>query len=273
MELTAFSIGLVVCLAALCQYGSVSTGMGYGTALTPLLLITGFPPLHVLPAVLLSQLVGASVGGFTHHQVGNMTFKFRRDERLIKKRLRALGYLPNSADAKIVFTLVISGVVGVIIGVLTAVNIPKLILETYIGLLVLGIGLAIILRRNYLGSFSWRTFTALGLLAAFNKGACGAGYVPLVTGAQIVSGREARSAVGNTTVAVAMVCAVGFILYLIIGNSVDWLIAGAASIGSSVAAILAALTVKRANTEKLRLVIGLVITILGALTLIRIFVL
>jgi len=33
-------------------------GMGYGTILTPVLLMVGFDPLQVVPAVLVSQLVG-----------------------------------------------------------------------------------------------------------------------------------------------------------------------------------------------------------------------
>jgi len=159
-----------------------------------------------------------------------------------------------------------------VIGVLTAVNIPEVVLETYIGVVVLGTGLAIIWRRSHSGKFSWKGLTVVGILGAFNKGISGGGYVPLVTGDQIISGREARSSVGNTTVAVAVVCAVGFVLYLVIGNSVDWVMAGAASAGSLVAAPLAAFTVKRANTEKLRLVIGLAIATLGTLTLLRTFI-
>jgi hypothetical protein len=273
MEMKSLSIGLVACLALLCQYGSVSTGMGYGTALTPLLLIAGFPPLQVIPAVLLSQFVGATAGGLAHHRAGNISLDFRRDEKAIEKRLRGLGYLPRSLDSKIVFSLAAWGVVGIVVGVLTAVNIPRIVLETYIGVVVLGIGLAIIWRRSHKsGKFSWKGLTAVGILGAFNKGVSGGGYVPLVTGGQIISGREARSSVGNTTVAVAVVCVVGFVLYLVIGNSVDWVMAGAASVGSLVAAPLAALTVKRANTEKLRLVIGLVIVALGVLTLLRTFI-
>ena len=44
------------------------------------------------------------------------------------------------------------------------------------------------------------------------------------------------------------------------------------SIGSIIAAPFAALTTKKANTEKLRFVIGLAIMILGALTLARTFI-
>jgi uncharacterized membrane protein YfcA len=57
-----------------------SIGMGYGTTLTPILLIVGFPPLEVVPAVLLGQLVGGTVGGLAYHRLGNINLDFRRDE-------------------------------------------------------------------------------------------------------------------------------------------------------------------------------------------------
>lgn len=271
MELTSTLFVVVIFIALLCQYMSVSMGVGYGTALTPVLLIIGFAPLQIVPAVLLSQLAGGVVGGLVHHRVGNIHLDFKRDEKLIKERLRGLGYLPRSTDAKVIFVLVIFGVAGVLAGVLTAVNIPRVALETYIGVLVLAIGLTVLFRRKSNRGFSWRGIAGLGVLGAFNKGISGAGYVPLVTGGQIVIGREVKSSVGSTTVAVAILCAVGFLTYLLVEGDVYWRLAAAATIGSVVAAPFAALTVKRVGTEKLKYVIGLATILLGALTLVRTF--
>jgi len=223
--------------------------------------------------VLLSQLAGGIVGGLAHHRAGNIHLDFRRDEKLIKERLRGLGYLPRSTDAKVVFVLVACGVVGVLVGVFTAVNIPEVALQTYIGALVLCIGLMVLLRRSRSSVLSWNGIVAIGVLGAFNKGMSGGGYVPLVTGGQIISGREARSSVGSTTVAVAILCAVGFLAYLLVEGNIYWRLAAAATVGSIIAAPFAALTARKAKTEKLRLVIGLAMIILGALTLVRTFVL
>jgi len=273
MELTPGLFIVPLVIASLCQYMSVSIGAGYGTALTPLFLILGFSPLQVVPAVLLSQLIGGIVGGLAHLRAGNIELDFRRDDRLIKRRLRGLGYLPRSSDAKVILILVVCGVIGVLIGVFTAVNIPQIALETYIGVMVLAIGLAILLRRSRQSAFPWKSIVALGVIGAFNKGISGAGYVPLVTGGQIISGREAKSSVGSTTVAIAILCAVGFLTYLLVEGDICWRLAAAASIGSVIAAPFAALTVKRVNVEKLRFAIGLAIVILGALTLVRTFIL
>lgn len=272
MELTSGLFVVALLIALSCQYISVSFGIGYGTTLTPLLLILGFSPLQVVPAVLLSQLVGGTIGGLAHHRLGNIELDFRRDDNLIKGRLRRLGYLPRSLDSKVIFVLAAFGIIGVLVGVLTAVNIPIIVLETYIGAMVLGIGLTILLRRSHEGAFSWRSLIALGLLGAFNKGVSGGGYVPLITGGQIISGRGTKSSLASTTVAVAIVCAMGFLSYLLIKGDIHWMLATATGIGSIIAAPFAALTVRKAKAKKLRLAIGLAVTILGALTLAKTFI-
>ena len=269
MELaTSLLIGVFL-IAFLCQYVSVAIGMGYGTILTPLLLVLGFSPLQVVPAVLLSQLVGGTIGGLAHHRVGNINLDFKKDDKLVKERLRGLGYLPRSDDSKVVLVLAGCGVAGVLVGVFTAVNIPAIVLQTYIGLMVLGIGLAVLLLRRGRGVFSWRGLIVLGLLSAFNKGVSGGGYVPLVTGGQIISGRGVKSSVGSTTVAVAIVCAAGFLSYLLIKGDIFWTLAIVVSVGSVIAAPLAALTARKVRGEKMGLTIGLSMVTLGALLLLR----
>ena len=85
-------------------------------------------------------------------------------------------------------------------------------------------------------------------------------------------GRETRSSVGSTTVAVAIVCAVGFLSYLLVEGDIYWRLVAAACIGSIIATPFAALTVKKANTDKLRFVIGLAIVMIGVSTLARTFI-
>ena len=55
---------LAIFFAALaCEFMDSSLGMGYGTTLTPLLLMAGFEPLQIVPAILLHALFNAvSVG-------------------------------------------------------------------------------------------------------------------------------------------------------------------------------------------------------------------
>ncbi len=168
MELISSLFAGTVCIALLCQYLSISLAVGYGTTLTLLLLILGFSPLQIVPAVLLSHLIGGTIGGFAHHRVGNIELDFRRDDKLIKGRLRWLGYLPRSVDAEVIFVLAASAVIGVLTGVFTAPNIPQIALETYIGVMVVGIGLIIVLQRSGNHGFYWKGLIALGVFSAVN---------------------------------------------------------------------------------------------------------
>lgn len=256
-------------MALLCEYVDASLGMGYGTTLTPLLLIIGFGPLQVIPAVLFGQLIGGLVGGILHHRLGNIKLDFRQDV-VIKKRLRGLGYVPRSVDAKVIYVLAICGIVGAIVAVVVAVNIPTVILRTYIGVMVLGIGILILVRKGE-KRLSWRQLFMVGLISAFNKGISGGGYGPLVTGGQIISGRGIKQSVGSTTLAEALVCIVGFISYVIIKGNIYWKLAIATGIGSVVATPFAAITVKKVNTNRLRLGIGVATIILGGMTLVKTF--
>jgi uncharacterized membrane protein YfcA len=272
MEITTTLFVAVAILALFCEYMDASIGMGYGTALTPLLIIIGFLPLDVVPAVLLGQLAGGLIGGLAHHRLGNIKLDFRKDDKLVKKRLRGLGYLPKSLDSKVIFTLAVCGVVGALVGVFSAVNIPQIILKTYIGVMVFGIGVIILIRRSRQGNLSWKGLVGVGLISSFNKGISGGGYGPLVTGGQIISGRETKSSVGSTTLAEAIVCIVGFVSYVLVKGNIFWTLAAATSIGSIVAAPFAALTVKKVKTQKLRFVIGVVTIVLGTMTLLKTFV-
>lgn len=137
MEITPAIFVAIVGVTFLCEYMNVSLGMGYGSTLTPILLLMGFLPLQVVPSVLFGDLVGGIVGGLSHHKFGNIRLDFRRDAELLKRRLRGLGYIPTSLDSKVVFILTIFGSIGAIISVFFAVNIPSIALETYIGGMIL----------------------------------------------------------------------------------------------------------------------------------------
>ncbi len=166
---------VVVAMAFLCEYLDILVGIGYGTLLSPLLLIIGFSPLQAIPAILISQTFGGMLGGFIHHRVGNIYLDFSRDDVLIKERLRWLGYIPKSKDAKIVFILVICGITGSLSGVLSAINIPLSILGMYIGVMVLAIGTGIVMKRDRKSKLSWKGLIAIGLIGSFNKGISGGG--------------------------------------------------------------------------------------------------
>ena len=70
------SLGITLSVLALvCEYINSTLGMGYGTALTAMLLLFGFTPMQIVPVVLLSELISDFSMGFLHHKNGNVNFK------------------------------------------------------------------------------------------------------------------------------------------------------------------------------------------------------
>ncbi|MCX5656798.1 MAG: TSUP family transporter [Candidatus Omnitrophica bacterium] len=202
-------------IAFISEYLDSGLGMGYGTALAPVLIMLGYPPLKVIPAILVSQLV-TDIAACISHQ-----------------KLR---------------------------------NVKKL----YIGMLVFCMGLLILVTINRPMHFSWRKIMGISFLAAFNKGISGGGYGPLVMGGQMLSGVCAKNAVGITAFAEAVTCLVGFLIYLVLGKSIDWKLTGLLVIFATGAVPIAALTVRNINSDRLKKYVGVFITLLGLLTLLKI---
>ena len=134
MEITLGLFLLIAAMAFICEYIDSSLGMGYGTILSPVLIIMGFNPLVVIPAILLSQAVGGFTASIFHHQFQNVNFR------------------PGSRDTKVVFIISAFGLIATVIAALIAVNISKVVLKTYIGILVIVMGI-ILLSRFSIFSF------------------------------------------------------------------------------------------------------------------------
>jgi len=241
---------LIIILAFVCEYIDSSLGMGYGTTLTPLLLIMGYNPLQIVPAVLLSELITGLSAGFLHHKLKNVNFKI------------------GTMDLKIAISMALCSIFGTLAAVLIAVKLPKFYIKLYIGLLVLCMGIFILITLNRTFKFSWKKITSLGLLAAFNKGISGGGYGPLVTSGQILSGVNSKNAIGITSLAEGLTCLVGVITYLAYMNhTIEWTLAPSLVIGALVSVPFATYTVKKVKAHDLKLIVGIATLILGLFTL------
>ncbi len=239
-------------IAFISEYLDSGLGMGYGTALAPVLILMGFHPLKVVPAILISQLVTDIAACISHHSCSNVNLKF------------------NSLDFRIALILGLISSLGVIISVFIAVKIPKWMLTMYIGLLVTAMGALILYALNRPVCMSWRRIMGISFLASFNKGISGGGYGPLVMGGQILSGVNAKNAVGITAFAEATTCLVGFTAYLLAGKAIDWKLTGILLASAVPAVPVAALTVKAVPSNRLKRYVGALILTLGVLTLLRI---
>jgi hypothetical protein len=265
----------IIILAFFAEYIDSTLGMGYGTTLTPILLIIGFNPLQVVPAVLLSELITGLFAGFTHHKAGNVNFKPKStNARFIMKKLKELGYVESfkrgiPLHLKVALVLALCSIIGTVAAVFIAVSIPKLWLKLYIGFLVLIIGCVILFTINKKYPFSWKKITGLGLIASFNKGISGGGYGPVVTGGQLLSGVNGKNAIGITSLAEGLTCLVGVVSYLLTKSIIDWTLAPYLIMGAVISVPLSALTIKKIKTKKLKLIIGIATLLLGAFTIIK----
>ncbi len=273
MEFTLGYFLLIFTLAFICEFIDSSLGMGYGTILSPLLIIMGFEPVVAVPAILLSQAFGGFAASVFHHQFDNVSFKH------------------DSRDLKVAFVISAFGIVATIAAALISINISKVFLKTYIGVLVFIMG--IIILRNKKFHFSWKKMIGIGVVSAFNKGMSGGGFGPVVTSGQIMSGQDHKAAIGVTTFAEAPICIVAFLTYLA-GRTVKtfsgpvleipvseffkkmfspemfhWQLILALFLGSIIVAPFGAFATKLIKREWIHYILGVLIIVLGICTLVK----
>ncbi|MCF7907556.1 MAG: sulfite exporter TauE/SafE family protein [Candidatus Omnitrophica bacterium] len=270
-----FIIGLMI-LAFVCEYMDSTLGMGYGTTLTPVLLIMGYSPLQIVPVVLISELFSGLLAGFMHDHEGNVNLRPKTlDLRIISQKLKELGHIECfkrgiPKHLKVALLLALCSVVGTVAAVFLAVNLPKFWIKLYIGVLVLAMGIVILVCFNKSFKFSWKKIIGLGLVASFNKGLSGGGYGPVVTSGQILSGVEGKSAVGITSLAEGITCAVGILTYVLVSKShLDLRLAPFIIVGAILSVPFSAKSVKNVTEKKLKLAIAALTIILGLYTIIK----
>ncbi len=252
INLPAGQILLLFLAAMACEFIDSSLGMGYGTTLTPLLMLAGFGPAQVVPAVLLSECCTGVAAGLLHHRDGNVDFL--RD---------------RSARGTTILLLVLT-VLGVLAAVYVAERVSKFWLSAGIAAIVLAVGVLILATVNRQLRLRPGHLAVLGAVAAFNKGISGGGYGPLVTSGQVVCGLTPRQAIGITSLAEGLTCLVGVAAYLLAGRAMDWSLAAPMTFGALLSVPLATLTVRWMPETLVRCSVGLMTCLLGAIALAKV---
>jgi len=276
MEVTVGLFLVIVCIAFCCEFVDSCLGMGYGTVLSPVLIIMGFSPVLAVSSILLSQAAGGFTASVFHHKFRNADFR------------------PQSKDLKIAMIITACGIAATIFAAIIAVAIPRTVLKTYIGVLVLIMGIILLTGKKF--SFSWKNIIGVGIVSAFNKGLTGGGFGPVVTSGQIISGHDHKAAIGITTLAEVPICTAGFIAYILTGlianlhgslldlpvrnvftavftkGIFQWELTLALLIGAVLVAPFGAFTTKNIHTAKLTWVLGILVSALGLWTLIKTYI-
>ena len=143
----SFSVGILVVGLAFCtEYIDSTLGMGYGTALTPVLLLLGFEPLIIVPAVLLSEFVTGILAAFAHSRAGNVVFlpknfSFRGFHESVRKfGLKRVFRCGTPKALKVVMLLSLCSIGATVGAVFFAVKLPTIAVKLYIGVMILGYG-------------------------------------------------------------------------------------------------------------------------------------
>jgi len=224
-----------------------SLGMGYGTILSPILLIMEYPPEVVVPTILFSQLIVDIASGITHISVKNFTRK----------------------DVKVTLYVTIPAISFVILGVFLNINLPSIITKIYIGLIVTIFGLLLLLGKRFKKTSKRIIF--LAFLAGFNKGFMGGGFGPIIVPGQITLKLDVRPSISIASIAEAPVCITGLLVFLLLNKlsflSIYLIVTIPALIGSLIGPRLTKkITGKKNYAEKI--IGGLTVT-LGFITLLK----
>lgn len=237
--------------ALLCEYLDSSLGMGYGTTLTPILLIAGFAPAAIVPAVLLSELVTGLAAGLLHQRDGNID-------------------LPNDPRARRTLVLLAAlSSVGAIGAVVLAVRLPGPWFGYAIVTIVLTMGVVTLTTARRRIRYRAGGILAIGLIAAFNKGLSGGGYGPLVTSGQVVSGVPARQAVVITSLAEAFTCLIGLVGYAAVKGLPDSALTLPLAAGALLSVPWATVTVRHLPENAIRAAVGVLTLVLGLISLVK----
>lgn len=245
---------ILLALALICEFVDATVGMGYGTTLTPVLILLGYPVRAIVPCAVLSQLAGNVSAVFFHHHMGNVDF------------LR---------DRKARNTALLMGGVGLAVAVgtvLLAVRIRAEFLAPLVTIMILALGVFLLAGSRLTFSFRWRNIVLLALVAAFNKSFTGGGYGPLVAGGQVLAGLAPRSAVATTALAEAVVCLATAGTYLVVGASIPVEVLLPLLAGAVLSTPASALALSHLPQGLVRKFMGLAVLLLGVLALARVVV-
>jgi uncharacterized membrane protein YfcA len=229
-----------------CEFIDSYLGMMYGTILSPVLIIAGYDPKLIVPAILISQTVGGAVASWRHSKLKNAQI-FKKDSQDFKTTLLVTSFG------------VIATLVGAYIG---AGIIPKLWLKNYIGTLCVIMGASVLLKISF--SFSWGKMMILSLVSAFNKAVSGGGYGPLMSTGQIVVGRDSKNSIVVTDFAEIPICLASFATWVWINKWPATPLIYILPIGAAIGGFLGPIALsKNQSKEKVAKVVGALAFILG----------
>jgi len=203
MELILF----IILLAFLFESMDSMAGMGFGTALSPLLFLLGYTPLQIVPVILISEAITGITDTIFDHEFKNVRYSFR----------------PLNDATKIALLMAFFGCLAIFTSILLGyytIKFPDIVIKIYVAILVIFMGISGFIRIKLMKIESSKTHPKMligfSALAGFNKGIGGGGYGPVITMGLIFSGVYEKSATAIVSFAESLVSIVGILTFFLI---------------------------------------------------------
>jgi uncharacterized membrane protein YfcA len=225
-------------------------GMAYGVSSNTFLLSIGIPPAAASASVHMAECVTTAVSGVAHWKLGNVNW------HLIK-------------------SLVIPGVLGGVAGAYILTTIDGKTIKPYVsGYLVL-MGIVILAKaisKNHVHKEVKSHLIPLGLFGGFFDAVGGGGWGPIVTTTLVARGNIPRYAIGSVNFTEFFVTFAQSVTFLLTLGMLDtWKIIIGLLVGGVLAAPLAAVATRKIPTRILMGLVGVLIIVLSARTIIQSF--
>ena len=242
--LNGFIIGIIA------QTIDGAIGMAYGVTATTFLLSQGVSPAIASSSIHISEIFTTGASGLSHWRLNNI-------------------------DKKLFLNLIFPGIVGGLIGVLILTNIDGKILKPWISLYLVIMGIYIILKafkKNIFNSkINSKKITPLAFVGGMVDAVGGGGWGPVVTTTLLSSGHEPKKTIGSVNSAEFFITiSTGLSLAIFIGVNNPEIIFGLISGGILIAPLAAKITTKL-PTKLLMLIVGVLITSLSMITVLKFF--
>ncbi len=250
----------VVLLAVVFEFLDSAAGMGYGTAITPMLLAVGFQPIQIVPVIMMQQAAAGLTSAFLHREFSNVEWRMK----------------PVSESVRLSLIITISGCFAIILSVSAVYGFFKLSqqwIKLYVALLLVMMGVVSLFHSGKRREYQPGKMIFFGALAGFNKGIGGGGYGPVVTIGGVLSGVPVKTMMAITALSEGSVCVVSLIVWFSLmasGTVLDFALFPSMMLGSLFAVVAAPYAVKVLPRKVLSWCIPAYSCILAAYMLIKV---
>lgn len=230
------------------QFIDGTLGMAYGLSANTFLLSLGVTPVQASASIHIAEVATSGVSGLAHYGFGNV-------------------------DVELVKRLILPGIIGAVIGALTLIWLPVMLMKVLVSFYLLVMG-GIILYK------AWRqvhikqirhNVVPLGFFGGFFDAAGGGGWGTIVASTLVAKGSVPRLAVGTVNMAEFFIAIASSLVFVLSLSTLNWTIVLGLAFGGVSSAPFAAWFAKKIPALPFMIMIGITIIALSAYTALKAF--